>query len=70
MRFALKAARANAALAGRDLVEDEDMIAAIQLVFDDGALAVLAIDAIHDPAHRVGQAQIHCDRPGMHRHRG
>jgi magnesium chelatase subunit D len=38
--FALKAARANAALAGRDAVEDEDIVVAIQLVLAPRATIV------------------------------
>jgi magnesium chelatase subunit D len=38
--FALKAARANAALAGRDAIEDEDIVVAIQLVLAPRATTV------------------------------
>lgn len=38
--FALKAARANAALAGRDAIEDQDIVAAIQLVLAPRATTV------------------------------
>lgn len=57
--FALKAARANAALAGRDAIEDEDIVAAIQLVLAPRATTVPREEA---PAETQPDASQDADR--------
>jgi len=57
--FAVKAARANAALAGRDAIEDEDIVVAIQLVLAPRATAVPREEA---PAETQPDASQDADR--------
>jgi magnesium chelatase subunit D len=55
--FALKAARANAALAGRDSIEDEDVVIAIQLVLAPRASTLLAEDAATRPGPSLHESE-------------
>ncbi len=54
--FATRAARANAALSGRDLVEDEDIIAAIQLVLLPRATTMPTNQAPSEPDSNLDES--------------